>query len=87
MADRAFTFPLVMILVLVTILLIFAMKYFIAARTAGLRIAGEDAYRDLAARAVKSQEESAAALSSLKDSVSEIEARLSRVEKVLKEVE
>ncbi len=87
MADRAFTFPLVMILVLVTILLIFAMKYFIGARTARMSIESEDAYRDLAARAVKSQEESAAALSGLKDSVSEIEARLARVEKVLKEVE
>ena len=87
MADRASTFLLVTILVLVVILLIFAMKYFVGARTARLKVAGEDAYRDLAARAVKSQEEGAAALSDLKGSVSEIEARLARVEKVLKEVE
>jgi signal transduction histidine kinase len=87
MADRASTFLLVTILVLVVILLVFAMKYFVGARTARLRIASEDAYRDLAARAVRSQEESAAALAGLKGSVSEIEGRLARVEKVLKEVE
>ncbi len=87
MADRAPMFMLFPILLLVTILLIFAMKYFIGARTARMRITSDDAYRDLAARAVKSQEESAAALSGLKGSVSEIEARLARVEKVLKEVE
>ncbi len=87
MADRASTFLLVTILVLVVVLLIFAMKYFTGARTARLKITSEDAYRDLAARAVKSQEESAAALSSLRGSVSEIEACIARVEKVLKEVE
>ena len=87
MADRASMFLLVTILVLVVILLIFAMKYFVGARTARLKMTSEDAYRDLAARAVKSQEEGAVALSSLKGSMSEIEARLARVEKVLKEVE
>ncbi len=87
MADRASTFLLVPILVLVVTLLIFAMKYFTGARTARLKIASDDAYRDLAGRAVKFQEESAAALSGLKGSVAEIEARLARIEKVLKEVE
>ena len=87
MADHASTFLLVTILVLVVILLIFGMKFFADARTARLRITSEDAYRDLAARAVKAQEESAAALSGLKNSVTEIAARLARVEKVLQEVE
>ncbi|MGO4683412.1 hypothetical protein [Hyphomicrobium sp. 2TAF46] len=87
MADRASIFLLVTILVLVVILAIFAMKYFVGARTARLRITSEDAYRDLAARAVKSQEDGAAALSALRDSVAEIQGRLGRVEKVLKEVE
>ena len=87
MADRASTFLLVTILVLVVVLLIFAMKYLVGARTARLGFASQDALRDLAARAVSAQEQSAAALSSLKSSVAEIEARLSRVEKVLKEVE
>jgi signal transduction histidine kinase len=87
MADRASIFLLVTILLFVTILLIFAMKYFSAARQARLRITSEDAYRDLADRSVKAQEESAAALGELKASVAEIDGRLTRVEKVLKEVE
>jgi len=87
MADRASTFLLVTILVLVVILLIFGMKYFVSARTARLRITSEDVYRDLAARVVKSQEDSAAALSALRGSVTDIQGRLERVEKVLKEVE
>ena len=86
MADRATTFLLVTILVLVTVLLIFAMKYASAARQAGLRIASEDAYRDLAERAVKAQAESAAALSSLQASIADINARLTSVEKLLKDV-
>lgn len=87
MADRASMFLLVTILVLVVVLLVFAMKYFVGTHTARLRITSEDAYRDLAARAVKYQEESAAALATLKSSTSEIEGRLARIEKVLKEVE
>ncbi len=87
MADRTSIFFLVTVLVLAVILLIFAMKYVTGARTARLRIAGEDAYRDLAARAVKSQEESAAALAALRGSVADIQGRLERVEKVLREVE
>jgi signal transduction histidine kinase len=87
MADRTSIFFLVTVLVLAVILLIFAMKYVTGARTARLRIAGEDAYRDLAARAVKSQEESAAALAALRGSIADIQGRLERVEKVLREVE
>ena len=87
MADRTSIFFLVTVLVLAVILLIFAMKYVTGARTARLRIAGEDAYRDLAARAVKSQEESAAALVALRGSIADIQGRLERVEKVLREVE
>ncbi len=87
MADRTSIFFLVTVLVLAVILLIFAMIYVTGARTARLRIAGEDAYRDLAARAVKSQEESAAALAALRGSIADIQGRLERVEKVLREVE
>lgn len=86
MADRATIFLLVTILVLVTILLIFAMKYVSAAHQARLKTTSEDAYRDLAEKAVKAQTESAAALSSLQGNVAEISARLTSVEKVLKEV-
>ena len=46
MANNADTFLLVTILVLVTVLLVFAMKYFAAARQAQLRVTGENAYRE-----------------------------------------
>lgn len=87
MVDRPVIFLLVTILVLLTVLLIFAMKYFHTARQARLTLTSEDSYRDLADRAVKAHEESAAALASLKQTVSEIGARLGSVEKVLKDVE
>lgn len=87
MADRAPIFLLVTILVLLTILMIFAMKYFSAARQARLQVAGNDAYRELAERAVAAQEKSAAALAALNDGVAALDARLVRVEKVLREVE
>ena len=87
MVDRPALFLLVTIFVLVTILLIFAMKYFSVARQARLKFTSENSYRDLAERAVKAHQGSAAALASLKQSVSEIGARLASVEKVLKDVE
>ncbi|WP_207461420.1 hypothetical protein [Azospirillum sp. SYSU D00513] len=86
MADRATIFLLITILVLVTVLLVFAMKYFSAAHQARLRITSETAYRDLAEKAVTAQAESAAALSSLQGNVATINARLTTVEKVLKDV-
>lgn len=87
MADKATIFLLVTILVLVTIILIFAMKYLASVRQAGLRIASEEAYRVLAERSARAQETSAELLTALKTSVGQIEARLSQVERVLKEVE
>ena len=87
MADKAAIFILVTILVLVTVILIFAMKYFAAARQARLRITSEDTYRELAERTVEAQEKSVEILAALKSGMSQIETRLASVEKVLKEVE
>ena len=87
MADKAAIFLLVTILVLVTVILIFAMKYFAAARQARLRITSEDTYRELAERTVEAQEKSVEILAALKSGMSQIETRLASVEKVLKEVE
>lgn len=87
MNDNAPTFLLVTILVLVVVLLIFGMKYFSAARTARLRIVSEDAYRDLAGRSIKAQEECASVVPAMKGAIAEIESRLLNIEKVLKEVE
>ena len=79
MGEHANTFLLITILAFVTVLLVFAMKYFSAARQARLRIASEDAYRQLAQKAVNAQAESASALA-------EITTRLAAVERILKEV-
>lgn len=87
MAERANTFLLVTVLVLVVTLAIFGMKYFVSVRTSRLRTASEDASRHLAERAIRAQEESGVALSKLNDTVSDLNSRLSRVENVLKEVE
>jgi hypothetical protein len=70
-----------------TPLIIFAMKYASASYQARARVAGDDAYRALAQRAVTAQSESAASLSSMRTELSEISARLVTVEKILKAVE
>jgi len=86
MTGRDSHFLLVTILVLVTILLIFAMKYFLSARRDRAQSAGEAAYRDLAEKTLKAQEDMAATLVSIRASVTQIEGRLAGVEKVLKDV-
>lgn len=87
MADKASVFLLVTILVLVTIILVCAMKYFAAIRGASQRIASEDGYRTLAERATRAEETSAELLGAINSALARIETRLASVEKVLKEVE
>ena len=70
-----------------TILFVFGMKYFSAARAAQARITGEDAYRKLAEQAAAAQSESAASLSVIQTELSEIKSRLAAVENILKAVE
>lgn len=87
MADKSEVFLLITILALATCIVVFGMKYFSATRQARLRDTGDQDYRELAAKAVKAQEESLAALAALKQQTALIETRLAHVEKVLKEVE
>jgi signal transduction histidine kinase len=87
MADKASVFLLVTILVLVTIILVFAMKYFAAIRQAGRRVASDEGYRALAEKAVRAEETSAELLGAINSGLTRIETRLANVEKVLKEVE
>jgi Tfp pilus assembly protein PilO len=87
MVEHANTFLLVTILVLVTILLVFGMKYFSAARQAAARIASDDGFRDLAATTTAAQAETIASLASLRSELTEVKSRLSSIEKILKEVE
>jgi uncharacterized membrane protein len=76
MAEHAHTFLLVTILALVTILLVFGMKYFSAARRDKAGVTREDAYRELAEKSVSVQAD-----------VSEMKTRLTAIEKLLREVE
>jgi signal transduction histidine kinase len=87
MADKASVFLLVTILVLVTIILVFAMKYFAAIRQASQRVASDDLYRALAEKATRAQETSTELLGAVNSGLARIELRLANVEKVLKEVE
>jgi len=87
MADKASVFLLVTILVLVTIILVFAMKYFAALRQASQRIASDDGYRALADKATRAQETSTEMLGAVNSTLARIEMRLANIEKVLKEVE
>ncbi len=81
------TFPLLTILLLVTVLLVFGMKYLSAARQAHASTTRENAYRELAAASAAAQSASSAALAAVQADLAEIKARLTSLEKVLKEVE
>jgi len=70
-----------------TILIVFAMKYFATARQSQSRIANEDAFRDLAQKAVAAQSQNATALSAMQAEFSLFNTRLAAVEKILKAVE
>jgi Tfp pilus assembly protein PilO len=87
MAEHANTFLLVTILVLVTILLVFGMKYFSAARRGNADAARQDGYRELAEKAVSLQSANAASLAAAQADFSEMKSRLTAIEKLLREVE
>jgi Tfp pilus assembly protein PilO len=72
---------------LITILIVFGMKYFAAIRQARARVLEDNAYRSLAEKAVAVQSEAAASLAVLQSELSQITARLTAVEKILKAVE
>ena len=72
---------------LATILLVFGMRYFSAVQQAKARLANDDAYRQVADRAVATQSDTAAALSSIQTVLADVKTRLAAIEKVLKEVE
>ncbi|MDP1736899.1 MAG: hypothetical protein Q8L23_05605 [Caulobacter sp.] len=63
----------------VTILLVFGMRYFALIQQAKARLANDDAYRQIAEKALADHGAAAAALTS-------IETRLAAIEKILKDV-
>ena len=87
MADHAPTFLLVTILVLITVVLLFGMKYFSASRQAMFRVAGDDSLRQLAEKSALVQAASAASLAAVQSDVAEVKTRLAAIEKLLREVE
>jgi len=87
MAEHANTFLLVTILLFVTILLIFGMKYFTAVRQAKGQFTSETALHVLTAKVTALQGEATAALASVRTELADIKSRLASVEKILKEVE
>jgi Tfp pilus assembly protein PilO len=72
---------------LLTVLLVFGMKYFAAVQQARGRLAQDEAYRQLAAQAAQSQAEMAAQLAALGATLARLESRTASVEQILKQVE
>ncbi len=74
-------------MVLATILAIFGMRYRSTGQQAKARLAEEQAYREIATRAVADQAGTAATLASIQSELTGIGTRLAAIERVLKEVE
>lgn len=81
------TYLLTICLPLLTLLLVFGMRYLSAVLQARARFANDEAYRQLAEKAAAAQAAAAAALSSIDANLADVKSRLAAVEKVLKEVE
>jgi Tfp pilus assembly protein PilO len=71
---------------LVTLIVIFAMKYFSATQQAKARLANDEAYRQMAAQMATTQAETSAGLASMNATLAEVRTRLTALEKLLKEV-
>jgi hypothetical protein len=72
---------------MVTLLVIFGMKYFSALFQARARLANDALYRALAEKAVTAQAENQATLSAIRADLSKIAGSLASVEKILQQVE
>jgi Tfp pilus assembly protein PilO len=78
---------LTIVLPLLTVLLIFALKYISAIYQARTRSRSELAYRELAQAASSAQAETAASLAAMRTELAQSGARLATVAKILQEVE
>ncbi|AKZ63195.1 hypothetical protein F506_11410 [Herbaspirillum hiltneri N3] len=85
--SHSSTFFLLSVLMLLTVLLVFAMKYWSAARRADMQIAYANNYRELAEKLATLQGASTSKLGALEHDVGDMNARLARIEKILREVE
>jgi hypothetical protein len=71
----------------VTILVVFGMKYFSAIFQARARLANDALYRTLAEKAVAVQAENQAALAAIRSDLTRFASSLASVEKILQQVE
>jgi hypothetical protein len=77
---------LTLILPLVTILVVFGMKYWSAAVQSHAAKVGEESYRELAEKAVAVQRDNATAISAIQADVAKVSRSLASVENILKQV-
>ena len=78
---------LTLVLPLTTVLIVFGMRYFAKVQQAKARLANDDAYRQIADRAVSTQSETATTLSALQSTLADVSVRMAAVETILKAVE
>jgi signal transduction histidine kinase len=71
----------------VTIVVVFGMKYFSALFQARARLANDALYRSLAEKAVTAQAENQATLAAIRADLAKFAASLATVEKILQQVE
>lgn len=70
-----------------TILSVFALRYIALTKQARARLENDESYRELAARVVQTQAETAISLGAINATLAELRTRVAGLEKVLKEVE
>jgi Tfp pilus assembly protein PilO len=83
----AIYYLLTLCLPLATVLIVFGMRYYSAIQQAKARLANDDAYRQIAEKAVATQADTAAALAAIGAAMADVKTRLAAVETILKAVE
>jgi len=78
---------LTLMLPLATIVLVFGLRYYWKIQQAKARLANDDAYRQIAERALAAQSQTATTLSAIQTTLADVGARLTAVETILKAVE
>lgn len=84
---QPFYYVLTLVFLFGTPLIIFTMKYLSSAYQARAKAQADDAYRELAQKAVGVQADNGTALAAMRVELSQIGERLTAVEKILKAVE
>lgn len=86
MADQSSVFFLITLLVLLTILAIFGMKFVVAGRASRADALHSIEYRQLAEESSASQQEAAASLKAIEADLSDLRSRVTAIEGMLKEI-